>query len=153
MNPAARVTLAELMRDGALERVPVDADVCRNLVRQAGNHLRTAQAGIDAGDVEGGYQLAYDACRKLCLGLVLALGLRPVGKRHHAATFEAAAAAASSFEGRSIVDDAADLRHVRHGAEYLAEAIALVDAQDSVAVGLELVETVGPQIERILGQG
>jgi hypothetical protein len=152
VNPAARVSLAALVRDGSLERVPVDAEVCRNLVRQAVNHLRTAQAGLDSGDVEGGYQLAYDACRKVCLALVLALGLRPVGKGHHVATFEAAAAAAESFQGRAIVDDAADLRHVRHGAEYLAEAIALADAQDSVDVGRELVETIGPQIERVLGQ-
>jgi hypothetical protein len=145
--------LAELVRSGSVERVPVDEDVCRNLVRQAVNHLRTAQSAVDAGDVEGGYQLAYDACRKVSLALVLALGLRPVGKGHHAVTFEAAAVAAEAFGGRPVVDDAADLRHIRHGAQYLAESIAADDAQDSIDVGLELVESLAPQIDRILARG
>ena len=34
MNPAARVALATLLSEGSLERVPVDADVCRNLMRR-----------------------------------------------------------------------------------------------------------------------
>jgi hypothetical protein len=58
VNPAARVTLAELVRSGSVQRVPVDEIVCRNLLRQATNHLRTAQAAVESGDVEGGYQLA-----------------------------------------------------------------------------------------------
>jgi hypothetical protein len=72
---AARATLASLLAGGSLERVPVDDDVVGNLLRQAGNHLRTARAGVEADDPEGAFQLAYDACRKTCLALVMATGL------------------------------------------------------------------------------
>jgi hypothetical protein len=47
VSPAARIALANLINEGSLERVPLDADVCRNLLRQAGNHLSTAAAGIE----------------------------------------------------------------------------------------------------------
>ena len=62
MNPAARVALATLLSEGSLERAPVDVNVCRNLLRQAGNHLMTAAGGVD-GDPEGAFALSYDACR------------------------------------------------------------------------------------------
>ncbi|MDX2968603.1 hypothetical protein [Kribbella solani] len=48
MNAAATATIASLISAGEVERVPVDHDVVANLLRQAGNHLRTAAAGADA---------------------------------------------------------------------------------------------------------
>jgi len=84
-------SLADLVGDGLLERAPIDVNVVRNLLRQAGNHLRTAAASSDD-DPEGAFQLGYDACRKICLALVLATGLRPRGEGHHATTFDAASA-------------------------------------------------------------
>ena len=44
---AARVTIASLLNEEAIERVPVDPEVVTNLLRQAGNHLRTAAAGAE----------------------------------------------------------------------------------------------------------
>jgi hypothetical protein len=149
MNPAARVALATLLSEGSLERVPVDADVCRNLMRQAGNHLVTAAGGVE-GDPEGAFALSYDACRKACLALVMAMGLRSKGESEHRITFEAAAAISESFGCRAVVNDAADLRHVRHGAEYRAETISLSDARDAIDIGRELVEALVPNVERIL---
>ena len=149
MNPAARVALATLLSAGSLQRVPVDSKVCRNLMRQAGNHLVTAAIGVDS-DAEGAFALAYDACRKACLAVVMATGLRPKGESEHRITFEAAAAIAESFKCRAVVDDAADLRHVRHGAEYRAETVSRSDADDSIDIGRKLVEALAPNVERIL---
>lgn len=61
MNAAARVTIASLLSEGSIERVPVDEEVVTNLLRQAGNHLRTAAVGAEGDDAEGAFQLAYDA--------------------------------------------------------------------------------------------
>lgn len=150
MNAAARATIASLMSAGEIERVPVDQAVVTNLLRQAGNHLRTAAAGADAGDPEGAFQLAYDACRKTSLALVMATGLRPKGQSAHITTFEAAAAIADNFGGRQIVTDAAELRYVRHGAEYRAEAVSDTDVEDALAIGDELIKALQLAIERIL---
>lgn len=150
MSPAARVTLASLLSEKSLERVPVSPDVCRHLLDQSGNHLRTAVAGADGGDPEGAFQLAYDACRKTCLALVLATGLRPKGDAAHAVTFEAAAAIADNFGARLQVAAAADLRFVRHGAEYRAESVSIDDARDAIDIGQDLLVKVAPRVGQIL---
>jgi len=150
VNPAARVPLDRLLAEGSLERVPVDATVCQHLLTQAGNHLRTAAGGAEGGDPEGAFQLAYDACRKTCLALALAAGLRLRGDRAHAATFEAAATIAERFRARSVIDDAADLRFVRHGAEYRAETVSPADALDAIAIGHELLNSITPGVRQIL---
>jgi len=147
---ASRSILADMLAEGSIERVPVDSVVAGNLLRQADNHLRTAEAGASGGDNEGAFQLAYDACRKTCLALVLATGLRPKGDAPHVATFKAAAAIADSFGGRPLIIDAGNLRYVRHGVEYRAEAVGDADVQDAIALGGELVEQLRPRVEQIL---
>jgi hypothetical protein len=147
---AARATLASLLAGGSLERVPVDDDVVGNLLRQAANHLRTARAGVEAGDPEGAFQLAYDACRKTCLALVMASGLRPKGQAAHVITFEAAGAIAVGVGARQVVLEAADLRFVRHGAEYRAEAVSAADVIDAIAIGDQLLKTLTPAVDKIL---
>jgi len=112
--------------------------------------LAHGRAGTAAADHEGAFQLAYDACRKTCLALILATGLRPKGEASHAVTFEAASAVAGNFGGRQIVVYASDLRFVRHGTEYRAETVSAEDAQDAIALGEELVEQLAPRIEQIL---
>jgi len=152
MNAAARVSLTRLLAEGGLERIPVDAQVCTELLRQAANHLRTATAGTAGGDHEGAFQLAYDASRKTCLALVMATGLRPKGDAPHAVTFEAAAAIADNFGGRHLVEDASNLRFVRHGSEYRAEIVSADDAEDAIAIGTELLAALTPRVEQILQQ-
>ena len=147
---AARVSLSDLLAAEAIERVPVDSKVARNLLRQAGNHLTTASAGTSAGDHEGAFQLAYDACRKACLALVLATGMRTKGSATHVVTFQAASAIAANFGAGQIVHDAANLRFVRHGAEYRAESVSPEDAQDAIAIGHELLGQLIAGIERVL---
>ncbi|ADB29248.1 hypothetical protein Kfla_0119 [Kribbella flavida DSM 17836] len=147
---AARASLATLIGEDSLERMPVDRDVVGNLLRQAGNHLRTAGAGLEADDPEGAFQLAYDACRKACLALVMATGLRPKGQSAHVITFEAAAAVAATFGAQRVVIEAADLRFVRHGAEYRAEAVGQADVRDAISIGAELVEALTVAVDKIL---
>jgi hypothetical protein len=147
---AARASIATLLRGGSLERVPVDEVVVGNLLRQAANHLRTASAGVEADDPEGAFQLAYDACRKTCLALVMASGLRPKGFAAHVITFEAAAAVVADVAARRVVTEGADLRFVRHGAEYRAEAVGVADAHDAIAIGDELITVLTPVIDKIL---
>jgi hypothetical protein len=147
---AARATLATLITRGSLERVSVDEVVVGNLLRQAGNHLRTASAGVVADDPEGAFQLAYDACRKTCLALVMASGLRPKGQAAHVITFEAAAAVAIDAGAQRVIIEAADLRFVRHGAEYRAEAVSVTDVHDAIAIGDELINVLTPFVDKVL---
>lgn len=149
MSPA-KVSLADLLAERSLERVSVDTSTCTHLLTQARNHLRTATAGVQTADPEGAFQLAYDACRKTCLALLLSMGLRPRGDASHAVTFEAAATVADNFAGRRLVRDAANLRYVRHGVEYRAETVSLDDAQDAIGLGAELLALLEPKVEQIL---
>lgn len=109
----------------------------------------TAAAALET-DTEGAFALAYDACRKTCAALLNALQLRPIGDGAHITTFQAAAAAAHTFGARAIVEDAADLRSIRHSAEYRGNVTDTADATDAVAVGTELLDALRPNILRIL---
>jgi hypothetical protein len=115
MTPARHSPLSKLVTGGHLEQVPVDSATCRELVHQASNHALTTVAAREIGDFEGAFQIAYDGCRKVCLALALAYGVRAKGDTgHHAATFNAAAAAlANNVAARDLVDEATDLRFIR----------------------------------------
>jgi hypothetical protein len=141
-----------MIDEGSLQRVPVDPTVVANLQRQAGNHLLTARAGLDVGDPEGAFQVAYDACRKMALALVLAAGFRVREdiKGHHAATFEAAATLADQFGERKLADEASDLRYVRNNTEYQAEAVDVKDAEDAISIGEDLVAVFSDPITTLL---
>jgi hypothetical protein len=80
----------------------------------------------------------------------MATGLRPKGDAEHRRTFEAAATIADAFGSRALVGDAADLRHVRHGAEYRAEVVSADEATEAIEIGLELIATLRPNADKIL---
>lgn len=149
MTPARHTPLSKLVIDGHLEQVPVDAAICRELVHQARNHALTAGAGRQIGDFEGAFQIAYDGCRKVCLALALAYGVRAKGDTgHHAATFNAAAAAlASNLVARNLVDDATDLRFIRAGSEYRAEKITAAAVNDAIDILNGLLAALPPVME------
>lgn len=46
--------------------------------------------------------------------------------------------------------DAADLRFVRHGAEYRAETVSAADALDAISIGHELLNSITPRVRQIL---
>lgn len=136
MTPARHTPLSKLVMDGHHEQVPVDTATCRELVHQARNHALTAVAARGIGDFEGAFQIPYDGCRKVCLALALAYGVRAKGDTgHHAATFNAAAAALSgNVLARDLVDEATDLRFVRAGSEYRAEKITVAAVNDAIDI-------------------
>jgi hypothetical protein len=74
---------------GELEQVTVDKAVARRMLLDAGRHLATAATAESAGDLAGGYQLAYDALRKSATSLLAAQGLRPTSRGGDIAVQEA----------------------------------------------------------------
>jgi hypothetical protein len=150
MSPARKTTINELLNAGDLRAAPVDPEVCRGLLEQSRKHTLTARAGIDLGDFEGAFTLAYDACRKTSLALILAVGFRPTGESEHVTTFEAAAMIAERFENRAVVDEAADLRQIRHGAQYRGESIRGEDAAEAVEIAAELLDVLEPAVRKAL---
>jgi len=163
MTPARHTPLSKLVMDGHLEQVPVDSATCRELVHQARNHALTAVAAREIGDFEGAFQIAYDGCRKVCLALALAYGVRAKGDTgHHATTFNAAAAtlsgnaAAATLSGnaaaRDLVDDATDLRFVRAGSEYRAEKITLAAVNDAIDILGGLLAALPPVMDARLAK-
>ena len=150
MTPAARRSLNDLLNGLDLERVPVDGQTCQRLLDQARKHVLTASAGLDHHDAEGAFQIAYDACRKVCLALVLSMGLRPRGESEHRTTFEAAAAIADSVGGRTAVDDAADLRMVRNNTECRGVEVSQAEARDAIDIAGELLVGLAVPITAIL---
>lgn len=150
MSPARKTTINELLNAGDLRSAPVDPAVCRSLLEQSRKHVLTARAGIALGDFEGAFTLAYDACRKTGLALVLAAGYRPTGASEHVTTFEAAAMIAEHFENRAVVDDSADLRQLRHSAQYRGESIRGDEAVEAVEIATELLNALEPAIGNAL---
>ncbi len=70
----------DLIRRGSVQRVPIDARAVTRLMRDAMQHLDTASAGLEGGDLAGAFQLAYDAARKSLTALALSRGLRTKGE-------------------------------------------------------------------------
>jgi len=154
MTPARHSPLSKLAASGHLEQVPVDGATCRELVHQARNHALTAVAAREIGDFEGAFQIAYDGCRKVCLALALAYGVRAKGDTgHHATTFNAAAATLSgNVRARDLVDDATDLRFVRAGSEYRAEKITLAAVNDAIDILGGLLAALPPVMDARLAK-
>lgn len=148
MNPTRRLDLAEV------EPVPVDPTACRDLLRQAGSHLVSART-IAADDPEGAFVLGYDGCRKAALATMLAVGTRPRGDAHHETTFNAAAAiAAKHLDDHDPVcralDDATDLRRVRHATQYCGETVAAEAATDAIDILAALLGDLSDLVDRLL---
>ncbi len=140
-----------------LERVPRDPDVCQELVRQSRAH-RASAAAIAEVDPEGAFQLAYDGCRKIALGVVLAGGTRPRSAAQHEVTFDAAAALVAVHRSgatlhalRPALDDATDLRRVRGGSEHRGERVPPATVDEAVAILDELLSGLPDMVDDLLG--
>ncbi len=81
-----------LLDAGELEKVAPDERLAARLLADAARHLDTATAGLDAEDLTGAYQLAYDALRKSAAALLAAQGLRATSRGGHVAIQDAIAA-------------------------------------------------------------
>jgi hypothetical protein len=87
-----RARIAELVQARELEQVTADPAVAQLLLDDAERHLTTAITACAAGDLSGGYQLAYDALRKSAASLLAAQGLRATSRGGHIALQEAVVA-------------------------------------------------------------
>jgi HEPN domain-containing protein len=108
--------IRELIGAGELGQVPPDAELARRMLADAARHLSTAAAAESAGDLAGGYQLAYDALRKSAASLLEAQGLRPTSRGGHIAVQDAAIA---QFGSRiRALRSFSRLRRARNSFEY-----------------------------------
>jgi hypothetical protein len=83
-----RARIEQLFADGELEIVTISEGHTRRLLEEAQRHLRSAEL-IAGDDPTGGYQMAYDAARKACSGLLAVQGLRATTKGGHIAVQDA----------------------------------------------------------------
>ncbi len=108
--------IAELLSNGSLDRVPPDPGVARRLVDDARRHLLSARAVRGTGDLNGAYQLTYDALRKAATSLLTAQGLRATARGGHVAVQEAVKA---QFRGRvRALRSYSRVRRTRNSLEY-----------------------------------
>jgi hypothetical protein len=72
-----RDRVERLLDAGELEGVSPDDALARRLISNASKHLVTAVSALNADDLAGAYQLAYDALRKSAAALLAIQGLSP----------------------------------------------------------------------------
>ena len=75
-----RERVQELIDAGEVDRVMPDPQIARRMLEDAARHLATVSAAKQAGDLSGGYQVAYDALRKSAASLLEAQGLRATSR-------------------------------------------------------------------------
>jgi hypothetical protein len=138
----------ELVSAGELGQVPPDTTLSRRMLADAGRHLATAEGAEAAGDLSGGYQLAYDALRKSAASLLEAQGLRATSRGGHIAVQDAAIA---QF-GSSIraLRSFSRLRRARNSFEYPSAETpgpSEDDVRDAIRVAREVNDAAGKILE------
>lgn len=133
--------VAELLAEGALDIVPPDPVVGHRLLEDARRHLRSAAAVRGTGDLNGAYQLTYDALRKAATSLLAAQGLRATARGGHVAVQDTVKA---QFGTRVRAFRAySRIRRTRNALEYPSADTAGAseqDLDDATAVAGEAVE-------------
>src|SRR5213592_4296952 len=110
--------IEDLIRRGAVQRVPVDTRAIDRLMDDAQRHLGTSSAATQSGDFAGAYQLAYDAARKSLTALCLSRGLRTKGEGAHATLISVVQMEFKRAPGLEIVGKFDQLRRTRNRAQY-----------------------------------
>src|SRR5919198_708078 len=111
-----RTTIERMLADGELQRIPADRLQADRLLRQARNHIVSAE-DICTDDPPGGYALAYDAARKALTAVLENQGLRPTRRGGHIAVYEAVWAQLDPPMG-GVLRPFDRMRRQRHDAEY-----------------------------------
>jgi HEPN domain-containing protein len=133
---------------GSLQDVETDDTAAARLLEDARLHLRTARTGLDAGDLAGAYQLAYDAARKSLTALLLSNGLRVRGVGAHVALIDACRGLFGDAPGIDSLDRLDRMRRTRNQAEYLGRSFD----RDEVLHDLATAEAVVAFVEGVLGR-
>ena len=127
-----------MVERGALERVEPDPEGAQAALDEARRHARSARA-IAGSDLNGAYQLAYDAARKAVLVRMRRDGLRVRrGEGAHALTAEYARRELDDPLGRRL--DA--MRRRRNRSEYGMISFTGDDVEDAISIAETLIEQV-----------
>lgn len=127
-------TVNYLIERGKLEELG-DADLesaAATALDRASKRLRTAAAGLDAGDIDGAYSAAYDAYRMAAESLLVRQGLRGTGGEGSHVTVEDAVSAqfadlVPAF-GKATFER---MRRTRHAAQYFDPSSPPIDHADA----------------------
>lgn len=120
------------------------------IIGRAKRRLLTAEAGLGAGDIEGGFVAAYDAYRMAAEALLICQGLRATGGDGSHMTVEDVI---SAQFGSTIPEFAKPtferLRRTRHAAQYFDPSSAEISVDDSLWA-LGKARAVVDAVERLL---
>lgn len=86
-----REVIDRLLQESRLTRVAANRALAEDYLRQARQHLVSAQE-LHASDPEGAFQLAYDAARKALAAILVNQGLRASGEGSHVTIHQAVSA-------------------------------------------------------------
>ena len=111
-----RPEIERMLGAGQLQRVQPNRDQSDRLIKQAREHLASAES-ICGRDPSGGYAMAYDAARKALTSILENQGLRPTTRGGHLAAYEAIRCQLDPPLGAQL-RPFDRMRRQRHDAEY-----------------------------------
>ena len=123
-----RSVIEDLVHDNHLQVVPASREHAERLLRQARQHLASAE-DICTDDPHGAYALIYDAARKALTALLENQGLRPTSAGGHIAVYRAIRAQLDPPLGPKLQPFDRMRRH-RRDAEYPSSDTPEVTADD-----------------------
>ena len=133
------MTIDDLIQRGSVQRVPIDIRAVDRLMRDATQHLDTASAALESGDLAGAFQLAYDAARKSLTALALSRELRTKGEGAHATLIAVIQAELSEEPGIDVVGKLDRLRRTRNRAEYAGHWFDRDEIEDALGTAGAIV--------------
>lgn len=134
-------TIRQLLDDGKLELVGVNPPFADRLVTEAETHLVSADR-ILADDPPGAFQLAYDAARKACEGLLAVQGLRSTRDGGHVAVADAVRDQFNGKGGKPAFGNLNRIRRERHSSEYPTATTPPITHDDATALIADAKEIV-----------
>lgn len=139
----------ELIAAGELDKVEPSVDIARRLSADAAQHISSARAISEGGDLTGAYQLAYDAIRKSAASLLAAQGLRATTRGGHIAVQDAVIAQFGNTVG--AFHKFGRLRRNRNRFEYPAD-VASEPTDDDVTDAIDVANEAVTRAQTILDQ-
>ena len=124
-----------------LEHITPNSAHAQRLVGEAEGHVVSARA-IQDSDPPGAFQLAYDAARKSCEGLLAEQGLRSTQAGGHVAVADAVRAQFNGPGGVRVFGELHGLRRRRAGTQYPQHTTPPITVDDAAALTDEAEEIV-----------
>jgi hypothetical protein len=147
-----RPVVERLVKDRHLGPVEPDLVGAERSIEEGRRHLALAILGVEL-DPAGALQLAYDAARKACSGLLVAQGLRATSAGGHLALAEAVSA---QFNDRGGVPEFGlfdRLRRQRNTSQYAAGPDVPAVTPEDVEAAVDLATKITDSAQRLLDSG